>query len=415
MKKFWLLFETRPMRFLKPHRFFPASATFAAMQTEDLVQRKKQRWLLTAFFLLSGLLTASFSSRIPDLQHKLQLDNRSLGYVLFAIPVGLVTGLAIAGRLVARYGTRNVMRAGCILLAVVLSGIALASNIVLLVMALFLFGMCRTIFNLSINTGAVELQKKYETPIVSRFHGIWSLACLAAAGIGTLLIVQNIGPLFHFISMGCIAVVLTLLLLHKKMKKAPSGERRPFFVKPDKTLLLLGLTALCAMLTESAMFDWSVNYFDKVVQAEKGFVTTGYICFIGAMSLGRLFGDRLIARFGIYRMLSVNGVSMAVGLLLAALVPSLVPAAVGFLLIGFGDSMLVPIIYVLASQSKKMSSAYALQAVTMIGYGGFLVGPLFISNVSQHWGMDTAFLFLSGISLLILLLSLKVKRLAAEG
>lgn len=385
------------------------------MQTEDLVQRRKQRWLLTTFFLLSGLLTASFSSRIPDIQQKLHLDNRALGYVLFAIPLGLITGLVMAGRIVARYGTRNVMRAGCILLSIVLIGIALSPTVLLLVLALFLFGMSRTIFNLSINTGAVELQKQYEQPIVSRFHGIWSLACLVAASIGTVMIVQNIRPLFHFTVMAVIAVLFTLILLRRVKKQQPSDERRPVFVKPDKPLFFLGLIALCAMLTESAMFDWSVNYFDKVVQADKKFVTVGYICFIGAMALGRLIGDRLIARFGIYRMLSVNGVSMAVGLLLAALFPFLLPAAVGFLLIGFGDSMLVPIIYVLASQSKKMSSAYALQAVTLVGYGGFLIGPLFIGNVSQHWGMDTAFLFLSGISLFILLLSLQVKRMAVKA
>ena len=334
--------------------------------------------------------------------------------MLFAIPVGLITGLLLAGRIVARYGTRNVTRAGCMLLSLVLTGIALSSTVWLLVVSLFFFGASRTIFNLSINTGAVELQKQYDRPIVSRFHGIWSLACLAAAGIGTVMIVQNIRPLFHFCIMAVLAVVLTLVLLRKREKQPSSAERRPVLVKPDKPLFFLGLIALCAMLTESAMFDWSVNYFDKVVKADKKFVTAGYICFIGAMALGRLFGDRLIARFGIYRMLSVNGVSMAVELLLAALFPSLLPAALGFLLIGFGDSMLVPIIYVLASQSKKMSSGYALQAVTMIGYGGFLIGPLFIGNVSQRWGMDTAFLFLSGVSLLILLLSLKVKRMAGE-
>lgn len=385
------------------------------MQTEDLQQRRKERWLLTTFFLLSGLLTASFSSRIPDIQHKLQLNNRELGYVLFAIPLGLIAGLVIAGRIVARYGTRNVMRAGCILLSVVLTGIALSSTIWLLVVMLFLFGASRTIFNLSVNTGAVELQKQYEGPIVSRFHGIWSLACLVAAGIGTAMIVLHVRPLFHFAIMALMAIMVTFILLRRVQKQPSSGERRPVIVKPDKPLFFLGLIALCAMLTESAMFDWSVNYFDKVVQADKGFVTAGYICFIGAMAAGRLFGDRLIARFGIYRMLSVNGVSMAVGLLLAALFPYLLSASLGFLLIGFGDSMLVPIIYVLASKSTKMSSAYSLQAVTMIGYGGFLIGPLFIGNVSQHWGMDTAFLFLSGISLLILLLSLKVKRMAQQG
>ena len=160
------------------------------MHSEDTSPRRKQRWLLTTFFLLSGLLTASFSSRIPDIQHKLQLDNRALGYVLFAIPVGLITGLLLAGRIVARYGTRNVMRAGCILLAVVLTGIGLSPSPLFLVLTLFLFGASRTIFNLSINTGAVDLQKQYDRPIVSRFHGIWSLACLVAAGIGRFFILS---------------------------------------------------------------------------------------------------------------------------------------------------------------------------------------------------------------------------------
>jgi MFS family permease len=105
---------------------------------------------------------------------------------------------------------------------------------------------------------------------------------------------------------------------------------------------------------------------------------------------------------------------MAIGLFTAGFFPSLLPAAAGFLLIGFGDSMLVPLIYLLASQSKKMTSNYALQSVTLIGYTGFLIGPLFIGNISQLWGMSVALLLLSGVSLLILFLSLQVKRLAVK-
>ncbi len=384
------------------------------MLQDDLVRRRKQRWILIAFFFLSGLITASWSSRIPDIQQKLQLNNRSLGNVLFAIPVGLVTGLLLASRLVARYGTKRIMRAGCIIISVALTLTAFTTNSLQLVFALFLLGMSRTIFNLSINTGAVELQKQYEQPIVSGFHGIWSLACLAAAGIGTLMIIQSVDPLLHFAGIASVAVAATLILIGRAKKMPPSDEHRPFLVKPDKYLFLLGLIALCAMLCESAMFDWSVNYFDKVVHAKKSFITVGYTCFVAAMALGRLLGDRLIASFGIYRMLSVNGICMAAGLLIAALFPYLLPASAGFLLIGFGDSMLVPLIYLLASQSKKMTSNYALQAVTLIGYTGFLIGPLFIGNVSQYWGMPTAFLILSGISLLILVLSLQIKRLAKK-
>jgi fucose permease len=385
------------------------------MHTIDFVRRRKQRWILIAFFFLSGMITASWSSRIPDIQHKLALDNRSLGNVLFAVPAGLVLGLLLASRLVARYGTKRIMRTGCVILALALLLTAFTSGSLQLMMALFLLGMSRTIFNLSINTTAVDLQKQYDEPIMSRFHGIWSAACLAAAGIGTFMIIQGVKPFVHFAGIAIVAVVLSLLLISRQGKQAPPEVKVPLVIKPDRYLFLLGLIALCAMLCESAMFDWSVNYFDKVVKADKAFITVGYTCFIAAMTLGRLFGDRLIAAFGIYRMLTVNAISMAAGLLLAALLPQLLPASIGFMLIGFGDSMLVPMIYLLASQSKKMTSNYALQAVTLVGYGGFLIGPLFVGNVSQLWGMNYAFLLLSGVSLFILVLTGSVKRLAVTA
>lgn len=385
------------------------------MPPEEPLQRKKERRILVVFFFLSGLITASWASRIPDIQQDLGLNNRELGNVLFAIPVGLVGGLLLAGRLVARYGTGRIMSLGSLLLAVMLTLIALSGEPWQLVLSLFFLGFFRTVFNLSINTGAVELQKQYEQPIVSGFHGVWSVACLGAAGLGTLMIINKVVPLWHFLAVTGVAAVLTFLLRPKKAPAPSADTRRPLFIKPDRYLLSLGLLALCAMLCESAVFDWSVNYFEKVVKAEKAYITVGYTCFIAAMSLGRLFGDRLIARFGVYTMLSASGLLLSTGFLLVSTLPFVLTAAIGFLLIGAGDAMLVPMIYMLASQSKKMTSHYALQAVTMIGYTGFLIGPLFVGNVSQHWGMSTAFLFLSGISLLILFLTRRVQRLVVTA
>lgn len=385
------------------------------MQTEDLVQRKKRRWRLLLFFFLSGFLTASWSSRIPEIQEALHLDNQHLGTVLSAIPVGLVIGMLLAGRIVARYGPRWVMLVTCIGTALALFLTAITSASLQLMMALFLFGIGRTVFNLAVNTSAVDLQKQYDKPILSTFHGVWSLACLISAGIGTVMIIYGVQPLLHFSIIAVLTSLLALLFIGRRKQGIEPAEKRPLFVKPDRYLFLLGLIALSAMLCESAMFDWSVNYFDKVVHADKKFTTLGYTCFMATMALGRLFGDRLIAFFGVYRMLRINGICMAAGFALSALFPSLLTAALGFLLIGFGDSTLVPLVYMLTSQSTKMASAYALQAVTLIGYTGFLIGPLLIGNVSQVWGMHYAFLLLSGVSLLIILYSFGVKKLAVKA
>jgi MFS family permease len=128
------------------------------------------------------------------------------------------------------------------------------------------------------------------------------------------------------------------------------------------------------------------------------------------MAAGRLAGDRFIHLFGVYRVLAVCGLLMAAGFAVAALFPFVLPAAIGFALIGMGDSVLVPVIYLLASKSQKMPAGYALSSVTLVGYAGFLLGPLLIGNVSDNWGMPTAFGALTFVSLLIILLSLQVKR-----
>lgn len=395
------------------HRMaFPAGLlVLHPMNEQDKVMKRgRQRVFITVFFFLSGLLSATWSSRIPDIQHQLHLSNAALGTVLFALPAGLVTGLGFGSWAVASYGAIRIMLLSTLFLAVFLAFTGFASTTALLMLALFLMGVCRTLINLSANTGALEVQRLYDRPIISFFHGMWSVACFAAAGIGTVLIIFAVQPFLHFSGIALLAIAIVAFLF-KKDSSAQTIERRPFFVKPDRYLFLLGLMALSSMLCEGAMFDWSVNYFEKVVKADKKFITAGYIAFIVTMAGGRLIGDRLIHLFGIHRILMIAGVLMASGFITAALFPLLVPAAFGFALIGIGDSVLVPVIYLLASKSTKMPPSYALASVTIVGYMGFLIGPLLIGNVSEYFGMAAAFIILSIVSLMLVMLTIQVKKL----
>jgi fucose permease len=256
---------------------------------------------------------------------------------------------------------------------------------------LFGVGFIRTVFNISINTRSVEIQKLYEKPIVSLFHGLWSLACLVAAGIGTIMIIWHISPAIHFLGIALVCIAITLLLKkNPKPSKETESNKRPFFVKPDRYLLLLGLIAFCIMLCESTVFDWSVNYYEKVVKTDKGSTTFGYTAFIIMMSAGRLFGDRLIRLFGTTKLLQINSILLVTGFLIVACFPNVWAATLGFLLIGLGDSVIVPITYNLSAQTHKMPPSYALSAVTLIGYVGFLVGPILVGYISDVLNMQWA-------------------------
>ena len=377
----------------------------------DIAQRKQKRWITTVFFFLAGILSATWSSRIPDVQQKMKLNDAAWGTVLVALPIGLVTGLLVSSWLVARFGTQKIMVVGSILSSLLLILLGIAGVRFQLMVVLFFVGFTRTIFNIAVNTNSVELQQNYEKPIISTFHGIWSLACFAAAGIGTLMLILNIAPSFHFLFIAIICI--TVVLFYRNITKDQDHivpEKRPFLVKPHKILWLLGCIAFCSMLGENAMFDWSINYFDRVIHAPKSLVTIGYTSFIIMMALGRLVGDRVLHKYGHVKVLLINGSLMAAGFLIAVLFPFLIPAAFGFLLIGIGDSIIVPVVYTLAAKYGKMPPAYSIASITLIGYNGFLLGPLIIGSLSEAFGMRWALAFAGLLAFTITVLAFFVNK-----
>jgi len=379
------------------------------MRTADTDLRKRARWVTTAFYFISGIISASWSSRIPDVQGRLQLDDAQWGTVLFFLPVGLVVSFTVSGWLVARFGSQKMAVAGCLVSALLLALIGITNTAVQLMAALFGFGFIRTIVNIALNTKSVEVQQLYRQPIVSSFHGLWSLACFVAAAMGTVMIVYHIKPAVHFILIALICIPIIFLLREKKSTIHKAPEKRPIFVKPDSYLFHLGLIAFFCLICEGAMFDWSVTYFEKVVHTDKSATTAGYTAFITAMAAGRLVGDNVIAKWGAFSVLRFNGILMAAGFALAALLPFLLPAAVGFLLVGLGDSIIVPIVYILTAKSKKIQGSYAIASVTLIGYFGFLTGPLLIGHLSKAIGLQWAFALAAIFSLCITFLTIKIK------
>ena len=88
---------------------------------------------------MAGICFASWASRIPDIQHKLNLSEAGLGTVLFAMPVGSMLTLLLAGQLVARFGSRYSMLFATVVYAVLLCSIGLVDATWQLVAVLFFF------------------------------------------------------------------------------------------------------------------------------------------------------------------------------------------------------------------------------------------------------------------------------------
>ncbi|MGV3589698.1 MAG: MFS transporter [Adhaeribacter sp.] len=382
-----------------------------AFASEEAVFPKHfYRYAVAAIFFIQGLAFASWASRIPTIQQTLGLSDSALGGVLLALPVGLMASLPLSGWLIAKTGSRIVVIIASMLYSLVLVTLGLAETTFVLMGGLFLFGFAGNMVNIAVNTQAVGVEALYKKSIMASFHGVWSLAGFLGAALGTLMIGTGIVPYQHFIVILVLAwAVIGFSSKYFLREDANKQANQPIFVKPDKSLIHLGIIAFCSMICEGAMFDWSGVYFKKVVLAEKAWVGAGYTAFMCTMALSRFLADGLTHRFGLKRVLQLSGLLTATGLAIAILFPNMVMAIIGFFLVGAGVSSVVPLVYSAAGKSKVMSPGVALAAVSTIGFLGFLFGPPLIGLVAGATSLKVSFSLIAVMGLSIALVATKAK------
>jgi MFS family permease len=119
------------------------------------------------------------------------------------------------------------------------------------------------------------------------------------------------------------------------------------------------------------------------------------------MAVGRLIGDPFTTRFGAPALTRTCAGLAALGMLTVIAAP--VPAVVfgGFILLGLGLSILVPIAFGAAGRAPGMAPGAAIAAVATIGYFGFLAGPPTIGVIAEHITLRGAFVVLLVLLLLI--------------
>ncbi len=373
--------------------------------------RRNLRIAVGAFFFVQGLSFAAWASRIPDIKTMLNLSEGGLGSVLLALPLGLMASLPISGWMVSKYGSRNMALIGSVLYVLTLTFIGSATRVEHLVLVLFAFGLWGNLTNIAINTQAVEVEQLYQKSIMASFHGVWSLAGFMSALIGSLFISAHIPPAIHFmfIAVAVLAIIVIAYRHTSSDHNQKSQKSQPLFVKPDKQLLLLGLIGFCAMVCEGAMFDWSGIYFQEIIEAPSKLTSLGYVAFMATMTGGRFAGDWLANRIGRKKLLQLSGLFMGLGLMIAVLLPYLQTATFGFLLVGFGVSSVVPLVYSATGKSKNMSAGMALAAVSSISFIGFLIGPPLIGIVAQFASLKISFAIVAMLASCTAFLASKAK------
>ena len=163
------------------------------------------------------------------------------------------------------------------------------------------------------------------------------------------------------------------------------------------------------MVGEGAMSDWSVNYMENIAMASKTLAPIGLSAFATAMTLGRIFGDKMRMVLGDKKMIILGGLIAVTGLALALILPSPYITIAGFFLVGLGLSSIVPIAYSIAGNTKDLPSGVGLAMVTTVGYSGFLIGPPVIGFIADWQTLRVALLMVTLLFIIMTALGIRYK------
>ncbi|MFD2720555.1 MFS transporter [Hymenobacter monticola] len=381
----------------------------AVVEPRAAAHPSRARVAIALFFFVSGFGFATWASRIPVIQHRLGLSEAQLGAVLLALPAGLMLTLPVTGQLLQRFSSRQVMLAGAVLYNLALGLLGFAAHTWQLAALLFAFGCSRNLLNLSVNAQSVGVQTLYSRSIIATFHGIWSVAGFAAAGLGALLIGHDVATTTHFAAVSVALTALAFAFFPNTLALPPAPEKKSFFSWPEKTVLKYGLITFASMACEGTFYDWSGVYFAETVHAPKAIAGLGFTLYMVAMTSGRFLGDWLVGRFGIKQILQTSGVLMTTGLLLAAAFPTPVVAGLGFVLGGLGVSCVVPLVFSLVGRANPLSAGAAIASVSTVSYFGFLMVPPLVGFVAKAASLRWSFALVSVLGLLVVWLVPKLQ------
>ncbi|MEV5747058.1 MFS transporter [Actinoallomurus sp. NPDC052308] len=360
------------------------------------------------YFGLCGMTIGIWAASLPALADRLDLTAGRTGTTLLLISLSALVSMQAAGRMADRWSSRRLTWVAGPLHALLLLGPAFAGSYSALLVGAVVFGLGFGLLEVGMNAHAVEVEVRYDRPIMSAFHGLWSLGGAVAGLVTAAAMRGGLGVQALLVGTALIMAVLFLLparLLLPGPTARETAEASPEAARPGrgripKVIVLLGVVMLAGAICEGGAMDWAAMHARRVLHVSADLAPLSYTVYSVAMTTMRFLGDRLRGRLGGGRTLRLAGTVAATGYALVLLAPSIGGAAlgcawVGWVLVGIGLATIVPVGFSSAG-ADSASAGRTIALLTSFGYGGLLAGPAVIGHLAEATSLRTA-LVLPGV------------------
>lgn len=374
----------------------------------------------SAAFTAFGIFFGFWGAGLPQLQSGAGLTPEQFGIGLLFVGVGSLPGMALAGRLVDRYGVRVAPYLVTGLALVGLGTAQWALSLPAVIGWLTAVGFMAGAGDVAINTLAGLAEQQVGSAVLTRSHGMFSLGVM----LGSLLCGALFGVGLGYFGAFAVAVILVAVLswlswrwaafVRSAPKAAGGGAERVRWGKAWP-LLLVGLVAILPYASENAHQSWGAIFMTGLFGASP---------FLASMAPATFAGAAMVARFAIAPwslihprlILIVGGAVSAAGALVVAVSPGPYWALLGFAIAALGAATLVPVMlsYTLADVPAEQRGR-GTSLITTTAYLGFLLGPPFVGAIVQAVGLRGAMVAVSALMAVFVVLVIPVTTVARNA
>jgi MFS family permease len=380
----------------------------------------RARFAVSALFLTNGAMFANILPHYPAIKDGLELSNAAFGVSVAAFPLGAITAGLASGFLVRRFRSSRVATVGTWLigLSILLAGIA--PSWAVLTGTLFLAGAMDAITDVAQNSHGLRVQKLYRRSILNSFHAVWSIGAVLGGLMGAtaagLEIPRGLHLSVSFVLFSALTLVCYRFLLPGPEPTEPgqpdgastaAGSRSagPKLLVTVGILAALVVIGIAGALVEDAGSTWAAVYLSGSLGATPTIAGLGFVALVAFQFVGRLFGDRLVDRFGQRSVAQAGGALAAIGMGVALLFPSVPLTILGFGLAGLGVATLVPAAMHSADELPGLRAGTGLTVISWLLRLGFLFSPPIVGAVADASSLRVGLIVVPLAGILTLLAS----------
>lgn len=359
------------------------------------------RFAILAIFLIHGMLLGGWVTHIPLAKETLGVGTGIFGFALLAFAVGAVISMPLTGVLINKFGSARLTWLMGLGFAAVLFAPSLAPTLPLFVLGAIALGACVGSMDVAMNAHGLAVEKALKQPVMSGFHGAFSVGAAVGTIFGAWLLGQ-VGPQVQLALISGVSAigifVASGFLLPATVDKGLSGSH---FAMPTRATIGLGLLCFLALMIEGSVADWAALMMRErfVIEASTAAFAFGF--YQTGMAVSRFTGDMLRKRFGAVRLVAVSALICAAGTVTALVAPTVPLSLVAFIFAGIGIGNVAPVLFAGGGRLEPDAPGRGIAAVTSLGYSGFLAGPPIIGIVAEVTGLPWS-LALTALAALII-------------